>query len=238
MPRTFLALNSIVFNWFSTLLLVPFLKLLDSLIFRTFSNHYTGCELISASTTQFVHPLTKHSTLTNLIIVLQSYLLIYYQANTIITRDRDAVSVSVTKLSFKRLGLIENVGDLAVSSQTWNQMSQSRTSMSRLQVVQQIFFILFSLTHNCVHVYEIYSIYLTFPLVYDHNELKLFWRFINEVRLPSSTYMKLWSFMYLLLDQNGLQPQSTESQLDNERRKRLSNSCQIWLYKLQDQSVQ
>jgi len=34
--------------------------------------------------------------------------------------------------------------------------------MSRLQVAQQIF----SLTHNCMHVYQIFSIYQTVPIRY------------------------------------------------------------------------
>jgi len=41
------------------------------------------------------------------------------------------------------------ISSISVSSQTWNQKSRSRTSMSHLQVVQLIFLKLLSLTHNC-----------------------------------------------------------------------------------------
>jgi len=63
----FLALNSIIFSWFLTLLLVLFLKLLDSTIFHLFSNLCIGSKnlcigskLFNAFTTKFSQSRTKH----------------------------------------------------------------------------------------------------------------------------------------------------------------------------------
>jgi len=55
------------------------------------------------------------------------------------------------------------ISNVSVSSGTCNQMSRSRMSMSRLQFVQQILFILFSLTLNCVHVIRITQFTKLFP---------------------------------------------------------------------------
>ena len=61
---TFLALNLIVFSWFSTLLFALFLELLISPIFHLFWNLYIGSQLINAFTTKFSQSPTKHSNFT------------------------------------------------------------------------------------------------------------------------------------------------------------------------------
>ena len=62
---SFLALNWIVFNSLLTLPLALFLKLLNSLIFHPFSNHYIGSKSTNAFTTKFSQLPTKHSNSTN-----------------------------------------------------------------------------------------------------------------------------------------------------------------------------
>jgi hypothetical protein len=55
---TFLALNLIV--WFSTLLLVPFLKLFESPLFHLFLNLHSGSKLTNTITEKFSQSPTKH----------------------------------------------------------------------------------------------------------------------------------------------------------------------------------
>jgi hypothetical protein len=57
---TFLALNLIVFNWFSTLRFVLFLRLLDSLSFHLFLNLHRGSKLTNTFTKKFSQSPTKH----------------------------------------------------------------------------------------------------------------------------------------------------------------------------------
>jgi hypothetical protein len=57
---TFLALSLIVFSWFSTLLLVLFLKLLESPLFHLFLNLYSGSKLTNTFIKKISQSPTKH----------------------------------------------------------------------------------------------------------------------------------------------------------------------------------